>query len=203
MGRARQIPTAERQLRQRIAHEAARLLAEMGDRDYALAKRKAAHRLGINEARHLPGNDEIEAALVEYLRLFQSDRHPPVLQHLRRQAVAAMRLLKLFQPRLVGEVLQGTAGPHTPITLHVFAETPEEVAVYLHNARIPFEQRSKCLIEQSGDSTAYPLYCWLAQNVSVQLLVLPMMALRWAARDPIGGGPLKRASLAEVEKMVS
>src|SRR5512145_2523722 len=51
--------------RARIAAAAARLMAEDGIDDFALAKRKAARQLGVTEAQALPGNDEIEAELRE------------------------------------------------------------------------------------------------------------------------------------------
>jgi len=50
-----------------------------------------------------------------------------------------MRLLADFQPRLVGPVLTGTATPHTDISLHLFAETPETVTLRLADRGIPSE----------------------------------------------------------------
>ena len=50
-------------LRRRIAHEAARMLAEDGGMDYGFAKRKAARQLGVPDTRQLPDNREIEEAL--------------------------------------------------------------------------------------------------------------------------------------------
>ena len=43
-----------RERRQRLAHEAARLMAEGGIRDFQMAKRKAAQRLGIFDDAHSP-----------------------------------------------------------------------------------------------------------------------------------------------------
>ena len=62
--------------RRRIAVEAARLISEHGIRDYHVAKRKAAERLGIQVDTALPKNSEIEDALREYQRLFQADEQP-------------------------------------------------------------------------------------------------------------------------------
>jgi hypothetical protein len=52
-----------RQMRERIAHLAARLIAVDGIDDYALAKRKAARQAGAPDTRNLPNNDEVEHAL--------------------------------------------------------------------------------------------------------------------------------------------
>ena len=56
--------------RARIAAAAARLMAEDGIDDFALAKRKAAKQLGVEASQALPGNDEIEAELRAYLALY-------------------------------------------------------------------------------------------------------------------------------------
>ena len=48
-------------------------MAEDGIEDYGLAKRKAARQLGMPDARRLPNNDEIDAALREYQGIYQSD----------------------------------------------------------------------------------------------------------------------------------
>ena len=59
-----------------VAHEAARLMREHGIKDYLLAKRKAADRLGVTDRTSLPGNDEIIDALTEQQRLFGGDEFP-------------------------------------------------------------------------------------------------------------------------------
>jgi hypothetical protein len=58
--------TARNDRRSRIAHLAARLMAEDGIEDYALAKRKAARQAGLPETRELPTNEEVEQALRNY-----------------------------------------------------------------------------------------------------------------------------------------
>ena len=70
MTRANDHPNHAEQ-RSRIASAAARLIAEDGISDFAIAKRKAAHRLGFPVTVHLPDNTEVEAELRIYQRLFQ------------------------------------------------------------------------------------------------------------------------------------
>src|SRR3546814_19953739 len=82
----------------RPAHEAARLIAEGGIRDFHQAKLKAAERLGILDDASLPRNREIEDALREYQRLFQRDneigRATSELQSLMRISYAVFCLKK-------------------------------------------------------------------------------------------------------------
>ena len=62
--------TVRNDMRSRIAHLAARLMAEDGIEDYALAKRKAARQAGVPDTRELPANEEIDAALRAYQQIY-------------------------------------------------------------------------------------------------------------------------------------
>ena len=75
-------PRAEH-LRRALAQEAARIMAEQGIDDYRLAKRKAAERLGATDIAVLPKNTEIEEALADHQRLFESHTHSSTLRDLR------------------------------------------------------------------------------------------------------------------------
>src|SRR5688572_33232689 len=80
---------ARNDMRSRIAHLAARLMAQDGIEDYALAKRKAARQAGAADSRQLPDNDEIDAALKLYRELYQHE-HPARLRELRQLALEVM-----------------------------------------------------------------------------------------------------------------
>src|SRR5262245_29843761 len=125
-------------MRARIAAAAARIMAEDGIDDYALAKRKAARRLGAPDTEALPANTEIEAELRAYRALYQADEHPDRIAALRRLALEAMQLLEQFNPYLTGPVLAGTAGPYAEIELQLFPESVKEVELFLLNRNLPY-----------------------------------------------------------------
>ena len=102
-------------VRARIAAAAARLMAEDGIDDFALAKRKAARQLGADEREGLPANDEVEAELEAYRALYQAEEHPHRIAELRTVALNAMAALESFRPYLTGPVLTGLAGPYAQI----------------------------------------------------------------------------------------
>ena len=106
-------------MRARIAAEAARVMAEDGIDDFALAKRKAARRLGASDTESLPRNDEIEAELHAYRALYQPEEHSERITALRRAALEAMRAFERFHPYLTGPVRKGTAGPYAEIEQHL------------------------------------------------------------------------------------
>ena len=58
-----------------VAQEAARIIVNQGIRDFGLAKKKAAERLGLTDRGSLPGNAEIELAVSEHLQLFAGESH--------------------------------------------------------------------------------------------------------------------------------
>ena len=95
--------------RDKLAREAARILSEGGHRDFALAKRKAAARLGVSGRADLPSNVEIERALGEYQRTQAPSHHVELVRLLLLGGLAAMKYFEPFRPRLTGAVLRGTA----------------------------------------------------------------------------------------------
>jgi hypothetical protein len=189
-------------MRTRIAQEAARLMAEEGVQDFYAAKRKAAQHLGAPDTRNMPRNQEVEAALQEYQRLFKGSEQQSHLRALRQSAVRAMRFLAGFRPRLVGSVLSGTAGQHADINLHLFADTPEEVSLFLIDNSIPFQPGQKRLRIARETWQDFPAFEFMAGEHPVELVVFPSEGRREAPRSPVDGRPMQRARLEEVEALL-
>lgn len=189
-------------LRQRIAVEAAQLIAESGVRDYRHAKVKAAGRLGAGES-SWPTNAEIETALREHQRLFQAGSQPQVLRRLREVALDAMHLLQQFRPRLVGAVLEGTADEHSALCLHLFSDDPDAVAHMLMEHGIHYQLQDRQMRLDAQRTVLAPVYICDDDNVMVDLTVLPGAALRQAPLDPVRPEvPMQRASRAEVRALL-
>lgn len=204
MHRARQhAETRIRERRHRLAHEAARLMAEGGYRDYHQAKLKAAQRLGIRDDASLPRNSEIEDALRQYQRLFVGDAHAAGLQARREAAVRALEFFARFDPRLVGPVLDGTADANAPVALHLHVDDPDEVPRFLEDAGIPAEGRSRHLrLDRSREAEA-PVWMFSAEDLTFDLTVLPHDALRQAPLSAIDAKPMKRASASQLRQLLA
>jgi len=190
-------------MRRRIAVEAARLISEQGIRDYHLAKRKAAERLGFQVDTALPKNAEIDEALREYQRLFDAEGQPRRLRDLRESAREALQFFARFEPRLVGAVLDGSADRYSSVCLHVFSEDPEAVAGFLDERGIPYEQQSRPLRLTREVQRDFPAYVFSAGEVPVDVTVLPVELLRQAPLDRSGEKPMRRASLATLEDLLA
>jgi hypothetical protein len=195
-------PRGEMQIRQRICAEAARIMSAEGVRDFHTAKRKAALRLNIPNAKHLPSNEEVEAALRDYLQLFHAQRLSTTLRHLRHIALEAMRFFQAFDPRLVGPVLSGTVTAQSVIQLHVCADTPEEIGLLLAEHHIPYEESDRRLRYGGERQRSYPIYRFTVDTATIELYVLSRESIREAPLSPIDGKPMKRAGIKELAALV-
>jgi hypothetical protein len=191
------------ELRHRIAQEAARLMAQSGNRNFLQAKRKAAEQIGVSDARHLPSNREVEDALAAYQRLFRGERQAGELLRLRRTATEAMRFLADFSPRLVGPVLEGTADAYSEVNLHLFADSIEDVGHFLSERGVPAVLGERRLRLAPESYVSQPEYRFVAGEVPIALTVFNAPSGRHAPLSPVDGRPMRRAALAEVERLLS
>jgi hypothetical protein len=185
-----------------LTQECARLMAEEGIKDFGVAKRKAALRLGVSDKAALPDNVQIQQALIDYQRFFHAAGHEIHLRSLRQTALEAMRFLARFRPKLVGSVLIGTAGPHTDIQLHLFADTPKDVLMFLMDHGIPLESAIRRLKANNGVYASRPVFRFTADDTCIELTVFGLLDEREAPRSPVDGRPLRRANSSEVLELL-
>ena len=185
-------------LRKHIAHQAARLMANDGITDFALAKRKAARQAGASDLRELPTNEEVEQALRTYQELYQGDEQRAVLTHLRKHALAIMQLLKSFNPHLTGSVLSGTAGRHSDVNLQLFVDSIKDVELFLLNHQIAYRRAEKRMYV--GDAWhVIPILTLESDEAEVKIAVFSTNDQRHALKTSIEGKPIERAR-AEIVK---
>jgi hypothetical protein len=189
-------------LRRALAQEAARVMAQQGIGDFLHAKRKAAERLGVDDAAVLPKNVEIEAALREYQRLFGGQSHDQTLKEQRKIALQAMQMLREFQPRLVGPVLTGTATDHSDINLHVFADTSESVVLRLMDVGVPHEVHEKRVRMDAERTLNFPALRFESRDWVIDATVFPIDGIRQSPYSPVDGKPMKRADAREVSDLI-
>lgn len=171
-------------MREQLAHHAARLMAEGGITDYALAKRKAARQMGATDTHHLPSNQQVDEALRSFRALYQRDSHSDILRHLREQALAAMRLLEPFHPYLTGSVLNGTAGEQSDINLMVYSDDEKAVMMFLLKHNLPFES-GEWRTHLAGRQQVVPGFTLQTESgVPVHIAVLPDNARHSGSRKP-------------------
>jgi hypothetical protein len=183
-----------RQMRERIAHLAARLMAVDGIGDYALAKRKAARQSGAADTRNLPSNEEVELALRRYQQLYQAEEQQAQLRHLREQARNMMVVLARFNPCLSGSVLSGCAGKYSDVNIHLFTDSAKDVEMFLLDRRIPFRSHERRIF--IGDEVrGVPNYSVSTEDADFDITVFGERDLRAHIRSTPDGRSFERARI--------
>ena len=183
-----------KQMRERIAHLAARLMAVDGIDDYALAKRKAARQAGAPDTRNLPNNDEVEHALRAYQQLYQADEQRNRLRHLRQRARDMMELLARFDPHLSGAVLSGSAGKYSDIDLLLFTDSMKDVEMFLLDRRIAYRSGER-RIHIGDEARGVPNFSVSTEDADFDITVFAPRDLRAQIRSTPDGRPLERVRI--------
>jgi hypothetical protein len=187
-------------MRARLAAAAARIMAEDGVDDFALAKRKAARRLGVVATEALPGNDEVEAELRAYRALYQAEEHEGLIDDLRRIALDAMHALEQFNPYLTGPVLTGTAGPYAEIEIQLFPDSAKDVEIFLLDRDLRFTTQETR--RYAGDrARAVGLISLTWEGQPLRLSVFDARDERVALKTSIAGKVTERANIDEVSAL--
>ncbi|MFP4251798.1 MAG: hypothetical protein ACOCY2_00275 [Guyparkeria sp.] len=185
-----------------LLRRAARHAAEAPGRERGDSLRAAAAELGesLDPRFRAADLDRLEIELSQYQATFHPEQQER-LAALRRATVEAMTFFAEFRPRLVGDVLTGTADTYSPIVLQLFAATPEQVIERLLAHDIPFEESETSYQYRDGRSERVSVFAFGAGDDHVVLEVFPEEGLREVPLAP-GGGKLRRASRQQVEALL-
>ena len=204
--RARSMPkdskSKQQQMRARIAAAAARLMAEDGMEDFALAKRKAARQLGAEDTQSLPKNEEIEAELRAYQSLYQGEEQRERIHHLRQCALEAMHLLERFRPYLAGPVLSGTAGRYSEIDLQLFTDEAKAIELFLLSRNIPYDiSDERRFAGDQARAVSVLKVDW--QGIALNLAIYTLKEERGVLKATLAGRPIERAGIQAVTQLLS
>lgn len=189
--------------KQDIASTAAQLVVEEG-LEYGPAKRRALRQLKLSERTALPDNNELEAAVREYLDLFCADTQPAELLALRRLALVWMERLVEFRPHLGGAVWHGTATKLSDIYLQLFCDDEKSLEIKLIDQGVRYQPRTaRGLHGESVDVLGIDAMCQpLGIFVGLHLMVNDHDAVRGALKkDAKNRSP--RGDLASVRLLLS
>lgn len=198
-------------IRQLIAQQAARMMAEDGVSDFAYAKKKAGRQLGAIDNSILPSNAEIEEELKLYNALFLGEEQPENLRHLRQNALITMQLLEKFNPHLTGPVLDGTAGLYAETHIHLFADSIKDVEMFLLNQQIPFDVNEKSYRvmndgkrDKKGENRkTVPVFTLETGLGLIKLSVFEVDAIRVATKRSADGSNAERLNIDGVKLLLA
>lgn len=171
-----------------IAAAAARCVVEDG-MEYGPAKRRAVRDLGLGPRTPLPDNDQLEAAVREYIQIFAADTQPGELMALRLLALDWMRRLADFRPHLSGAVWRGTATRHSDVHLQLFCDDPKSAEIHLINLGLDYQVGASTGPRgEQVDVLSLSVPCpGLGEHVGIHLSILDHDDLRGALRPDAQG----------------
>ena len=201
------------QVRQMIAQQAARMIAEDGVADFAYAKKKASRQLGVTDIDCLPSNAEIEEEVKLYHEIFNADEHPHALHELRKDALEVMKLLQKFNPYLTGTVLDGTAGKFAETHIHLYADSVKELEMFLLNQQIPYDvdektfrtSRDKRASDKKGRDSRkkVPLFILEGPNGLIKLSLFEMDDMRTPTRNTVNGDTASKVNVEQLKQLIA
>ena len=203
------------QLRQLVAQQAARMMAEDGVSDYGYAKKKAGRQLGVVDANCLPSNAEIEEEIRLFHEIYNSDDQPEALRILRQDALATMQIFARFNPHLTGSVLDGTAGQYAETNIHLFADSAKDVEIFLLNQQIPYDSNDKSYRvrdRKSGDKKTsgknserlkVPMFTLEGPNGFIKLSVFEFDDIRFSTKSVVSGGNADRVDAEGLKALLA
>lgn len=186
-----------------IAASAAAMVVEEG-LEYGPAKRRAVKQLGLPSRTALPGNDEVEDAVREYIAIFCADTQPGELAALRDLALVWMERMVEFRPHLGGSVWHGTATRLSDIYIQLFCDDPKSAELALIEHNVDYEPRTVTgFTGESVDALSIRSLCKpLQETVGVHLMIYDHDDLRGALR-PDAKGRTPRGNLAALKALLT
>lgn len=190
-------------IRRQIAWLAARLMYDRQETEYYRAKMKAARRVcqGWVKPVDLPSNAEIRDQLEFLARMHEGDRRDQNLRDMRLEALRMMRILARFRPRLIGSVLTGHIRQGSDIDLHVFSDSLEAVLAALDAEGIVYDVQRK-LVRKKGEARLYT-HIHIKDRFPFELTVYPSDKATYVFRSSVTGKAMERASIAELEQLIT
>lgn len=189
--------------KQEIAAAAARLVVEEG-LEYGPAKRRALRDLGLPTRTSLPNNDEVEAEVADYIRVYCADTQPAELNALRMLALEWMERMAQFRPHVGGAVWHGTATRLSDVYIQLFCDDSKSAEIALIDHHVDYEPRMVTGFhgEQVEALSIHAMSRALGEEIGVHLLVYDLDDLRGALK-PDAQGRVPRGNLAALRRVMA
>lgn len=191
---------ADQELRKRVAVEAAKLMYEGVEKEYYTAKRKVARRLGLREGHRsgdLPSNREIRERILELARIYEGDGRTARLGAMRHYALALMRCLRRFHPKLIGSVCTGHVRQQSDIDIHAFSDTVSAVTLALGDEGLAFEVEHKRVMKHGEERQFTHIHAHGEHEV--EITVYPEAKKDYPFKSSITGERMEALTIAQLE----
>jgi len=190
-------------LRRQIAFEAARLIFFRQEHEFIRAKWKAGRRMGHGWVKpgDLPSNREVREQMLLLARIQEGHHRDENLRDMRVDALRMMRQLRRFRPRLTGSVLSGHAQRASRIEIHVFTDRETDVTSILDGEGFPYRVEHQQVSRRGRSRRSTRVH--VEDHYPIELTFYPEASLPKDHRGSISAKPAERASIREVEELLS
>jgi len=156
-------------LRKKVAREAASLLYFGVEKEYKQAKLKAAKIFGTN---FLPTNLEVA---IEFDTIADENEGPSRQERLikmRKEALKLMKILKAYNPLLIGSVWRGTVHYESDIDIVVHHNELEKILKILEQNNIKITQTERVTVTKKGErKSSFHIYVELSTKEKAEIKI--------------------------------
>ncbi|MCW4047465.1 MAG: nucleotidyltransferase domain-containing protein [Candidatus Bathyarchaeota archaeon] len=193
--------SANSDLRRRVAREAAVQLYFGAEKEYKQAKLKAAKALRVHL---LPTNLEVAVELDKVAEENEGPARNERLIQMRREALKIMKLLKAYNPVLIGSVWRGTIRRGSDIDIAVYHDAPEDIVTLLKkNSGLNISSTEWVTVTKRGKPEAsFHLHATTSDGQKVEIVVRGAEEASRKRKCEIFGDELKGLSVAELETVL-
>jgi hypothetical protein len=119
---------------------------------------------------------------------------------MRLSALAMMRRLAPFRPRLIGSTLTGHVRQGSDVDLHLFSDTTEAITHVLDHHGLAYVVEKKP-VRKHGEDHVYT-HIHLTDRFPFELTIYAANQAHYVFKSSITGKPIERASIAELEQFL-
>jgi hypothetical protein len=188
------------ELRTKVAREAASLLYFGVEKEYKQAKLKAARTLRV---KFLPTNLEVAKELDKIAEEIEGKSREERLIQRRKEALKLMKILRAYNPLLVGSVWRGTAHSQSDIDIIVYHDEPNTIVETLEGNKFKIVKTERINITEQGRKiTSFHIYFESSNGEKFEVIVRSIEEAHRKVKCDMYGDEITGLSLQELEKLL-
>ncbi|MEM2676002.1 MAG: nucleotidyltransferase domain-containing protein [Candidatus Bathyarchaeia archaeon] len=190
-----------RNIRKKVAREAALLLYMDVEKEYKQAKVRAAEALGVKV---LPTNLEVAIELDKIAEENEGEKRQKRLVQMRLKALKLMKILEKYSPVLVGSVWRGTIHHKSDIDINVYHDKPEEVLSSLEEVGIKvLEGGWVAITKGDGWRRVYRILAKLPSKEEAEIIIRNPAEYGMKEKCEVYGDTISGLTVQDLEKVLS
>jgi hypothetical protein len=187
-------------LRRKVAREAASLLYFGVEKEYKQAKLKAAKTFAVH---FLPTNLEVA---IEFDKIAEENeglaRQERLIQ-MRREALKLMKILRAYNPILIGSVWRGTIHHESDIDVAVYHDEPDDILKTLKQNNLKILQSEWVTVVKQGQrKTSFHIYLESPAKEKAEIVVRNFEEFHHKEKCEIYGDEITGLHTQELKKML-